>query len=197
MTDQSTNRRRALVLVDVLNAFFDARGQFHYPAASEVLPGIRALLEAARQAGTLVVHVREAHHPGLDDFESTRLPPHCITGTFDAEPYAGFEADPGEPELGKRRYSAFFGTELALLLGEQRIEEVVFAGVKTNVCIRASVQDAFAHGFRPVLVRGATNSNRPNLHEAALEDVERYFGEVIALDEALARLRDSATEAHR
>jgi nicotinamidase-related amidase len=71
----------------------------------------------------------------------------------------------------------------------------MFAGVKTNVCIRASVQDAFAYGFRPVLVRGAVNSNRPNLHTAALEDVERYFGEVVDLDEGLARLREGGPES--
>ena len=188
MTGQRTDRTRALVLVDVINAFFHQRGQFHYPEATEVLPGIRALLEAARAARRLVVHVREAHYPGLDDFETTKLPVHCIAGEFDAEPYVGFEAAQGEPELGKRRYSAFFGTDLDLLLREQGIEEVIFAGVKTNVCMRASVQDAFAHGFRPVLVRGAVNSNRPNLHEAALEDVERYFGEVIDLDVGVRRL---------
>jgi nicotinamidase-related amidase len=191
MTDAAADRRRALVLVDVNNAFFDERGQFHYPAAGEVLPGIRALLEAARGAGTLVIHVREAHHPGLNDFETQKLPAHCIAGEFDAAPYPGFEAVPGEPELGKRRYSAFFATDLNLLLREQGIQEVIFAGVKTNVCMRASVQDAFAHGFRPALVRGAVNSNRPNLHEAALEDVERYFGEVIDLDEGVARLGGS------
>jgi maleamate amidohydrolase len=188
---------RALVLVDVNNAFFDERGQFHYPEASEVLPGISALLEAARGNGQLVVHVREAHHPGLPDFEEKKLPRHCIAGEFDAAPYPGFEAMPGEPEIGKRRYSAFFATDLALLLAEHGIEEVVFAGVKTNVCIRASVQDAFAHGFHPVLVRGAVNSNRPNLHAAALEDVERYFGEVVDLDQGLARLREGAPEGER
>ena len=195
MTDGQADAGRALVLVDVNNAFFDARGQFHYAAADEVLPGIRTLLDAARAAGTLVVHVREAHHPGLDDFESTKLPVHCIAGEFDAAAYPGFEAVPGEPELGKRRYSAFFATDLATLLREQGIGEVIFAGVKTNVCIRASVQDAFAHGFRPVLVRGAVNSNRPNLHEAALEDVERYFGEVVDLDEGVARLSGSRRAA--
>jgi maleamate amidohydrolase len=193
MTD--ADARRALVLVDVNNAFFDPAGEFHYAAASEVLPGIRALLDAARGAGTLVVHVREAHHRGLDDFEWKKLPVHSIAGEFDAAPFPGFEAVPGEPELGKRRYSAFFATDLELLLREQGIEEVIFAGVKTNVCIRASVQDAFAHGFRPVLVRGAVNSNRPNLHEASLEDVERYFGEVIGLDEGVARLSRMPTGA--
>jgi len=186
---------RALVLVAVNNAFFDEGGQFHYPEAREVLPGISALLEAARANGRLVVHVREGHYPGLPDLEEKKLPRHCSAGEFDAAPYPGFEARPGEPEIGKRRYSAFFATDLALLLSEQGIEEVILAGVKTNVCIRASVQDAFAHGFRPVLVRGAVNSNRENLHTAALEDVERYFGEVVDLDEGLTRLREGGPES--
>ncbi len=50
------------------------------------------------------------------------------------------------------------------------------AGVKTNVCIRATAQDAFASGFEPVVPREATNSNRPHLAEASLEDIDRYMG---------------------
>jgi len=182
--------RVALLLVDVNNSFFHDRGEFHYPQAREVLPGLTALLAAAREGGRLVVHAREAHYPGLEDFESKKLPPHSVRGEFDAQPFAGFEAAPGEPEIHKRRYSAFFATDLALLLREQRIDELIIAGVKTNVCIRATAQDAFAHGFRPVIARGTVNSNRPHLHEATLEDIERYFGEVVDLAEGARRLRE-------
>src|SRR5579884_142189 len=181
--------RLALLLVDVINAFFDERGAFFYPEASQVLPGIRALLDAARAGGRLVVHSREAHYPALIDYETRKLPQHCIAGSFDARPFPGFEALPNELELGKRRYSAFFATDLALVLREQGVEEIVVAGVKTNVCVRASIQDAFAYGFHPVLALGAVNSNRPHLHEASLEDIRRYFGEVVQLEEAIRRLR--------
>ena len=95
-------------------------------------------------------------------------------------------------ELRKRRYSAFFGTDLALLLQEQRARRVVVAGVKTNVCIRATIQDAFAYGFEPVVSREAVNSNRSHLHEATLEDVERYFGRVVSLGETLDLLRGAS-----
>jgi ureidoacrylate peracid hydrolase len=64
----------------------------------------------------------------------------------------------------------------------------VVAGVKTNVCIRATVQDAFANGFEVVVPREATNSNRPHLAAASLEDIDRYFGRVVPLDEAVAAL---------
>jgi nicotinamidase-related amidase len=182
--------RLALLLVDVDNAFFDPRGAFYFPAAQAVIDPLRELLEAARAGGRLVVHARERHHPGLADFEGKTLPAHCVGDDFDARPFPGFEELPGEPVVAKRRYSAFFATELALLLHEQATQRVIVAGVKTNVCVRATVQDAFAHGFRATVVRGAVDSNRPHLHEAALEDIARYFGDVVDLDTARAWLLD-------
>ena len=65
---------------------------------------------------------------------------------------------------------------------------MVVAGVKTNVCIRATVQDAFASGFEVIVPREATNSNRPHLAEASLEDIERYFGKVVTVNEGIAAL---------
>jgi nicotinamidase-related amidase len=173
-----------LLLVDVDNAFFDPRGAFYFPAAEQVLIPLGDLLAAARAGGRLVVHARERHHPALADFEGQKLPPHCVGDDFDALPFPGFEELPGEPVVPKRRYSAFFATDLALLLGEQAVERLIVAGVKTNVCIRATVQDAFAHGFQPTVVREAVDSNRPHLHQASLEDIARYFGDVIDLDTA-------------
>ncbi len=183
--------RLALLLVDVDNAFFDPRGAFYFPGVETVLDPLRELLASARAGGRLVVHARERHHPGLTDFEGQKLPAHCVGDDFDALPFPGFEEKPGEPVIFKRRYSAFFATELVLLLREQGTEQVIVAGVKTNVCIRATVQDAFAHGFQPVVVLGTVDSNRPHLHEAALEDISRYFGEVVPFETAVNWLMSS------
>jgi maleamate amidohydrolase len=187
MTDP--RHRLALVLVDVNNSFFDAAGDNHYPHVVDVIGPLKALLEAARAGGRLVVHAREGHREGLADFEWAKLPRHCATGAWDAQPFAGFEEAVGEVVVVKRRYSAFFATDLALLLREQGVGRVLVAGVKTNVCIRATVQDAFAHGFRPAVARGSVNSNRTHLHDASLEDISRYLGEVVDLDPARRWLR--------
>jgi nicotinamidase-related amidase len=177
----------ALILVDVIDSFFRAGMANHYVGVESVLDPLRRLLAAARNHGRLIVHAVERHRPGLDDFEWRKLPRHHLIGAPDAAVTEGFELDgPREVLLSKRRYSAFFATDLALLLREQRIERVVVAGVKTNVCIRATVQDAFAYGFEPIVPREATNSNRPHLAAASLEDIERYFGSVVSLDQALA-----------
>jgi maleamate amidohydrolase len=179
----------ALLLVDVIDSFFRPGMPNYYATAAETLDPMARLLAAARSGRRLVIHAVERHRPELDDFEWRKLPRHHLAGAPDAAIVAGFEmAGPREILLAKRRYSAFFATDLALTLNEQRIARLIVAGVKTNVCLRATVQDAFAHGFEPIVPREATNSNRPHLAAAALEDIERYFGRVVALDQALAML---------
>ena len=178
--------RPALILVDVINSFFVEGMPNYYRQAAEVVEPLRRLLAAARGSGAVVVHAVERHHPGFDDFEWRKLPRHHFVGAADCAFFAGFEPlGPSEIVIPKRRYSAFFATDLALFLNEQRVRTVVIAGVKTNVCIRATAQDAFANGFDVIVPREATNSNRPHLAAAALEDIDRYLGKVVPLPEAL------------
>lgn len=175
----------ALILVDVINDFFDERGPNFYPRVVETIGPITELLDTARQNDVLVVHAVERHRANIADAEQPKLPVHCLEGSFEGAFFPGFEPDFAKSEVvvPKRRYSAFFATDLALLLREQEISRVIIAGVKTNVCIRATSQDAFANGFDVVVPRVATNSNRPHLEDASLEDIGRYLGEVSELEE--------------
>lgn len=188
-----TGKDTALVLVDVINDFYDPNGPNYYDGVEQTLGPIGDLLTAARAADALVVHAVERHRRDAPDAEQPKLPVHCVEGSFEGDFYPGYGPvdRPGEIVVPKRRYSAFFATDLALLLREHRISRVVIVGVKTNVCIRATIQDAFAHGFQAVLPRAATNSNRPHLAEASLEDISRYFGTVCTLKKACAMLVDS------
>lgn len=182
-------KRTALLLVDVINSFFEPGQPNHYPGVEAVVPPMRALLKAARASGAVVVHAAEKHRPEFHDFEWKKLPVHHLDGAHDADFFGEFRPEgPRETFVYKRRFSAFFATDLALFLAEQGVTRVVIAGVKTNVCIRATAQDAFASGFEPVIPREATNSNRPHLAEASLEDIDRYMGRVVTLDEAIGML---------
>lgn len=185
-TTSQAEAKSALIVVDPINAFYDPAGPMYYPQVQQTVQPIVALLERARSNQALIVHAIERHRPGLDDFEWEKLPEHAMKGSFDGEIYPAFRpaGGPLEIEVHKRRYSAFFGTDLALTLREQRIKTLVLAGVKTNVCVRATAQDAFAEGFTVMVARDATNSNRPHLAEASLEDIARYVGQVASAKEA-------------
>ena len=180
----------ALLVVDMQNSFLHPQGENFYPSAPEVIPNALRLIEGVAEAGAVIVHVADRHREGLLDFEHRRLPEHCVAGGFDAAFHEGFgpRGRAREVEIVKRRYSAFFATDLALMLREQGVDRTVICGVKTNVCVRATAQDAFAHGFEVVVAGDATNSNRPHLAAAALEDIDRYMGRVVSTTEALGLL---------
>jgi len=179
----------ALLLVDVINSFFEAGHPNYYAGVEDVLQPMRQLRDAARASGAVTVHAVERHRPEFHDFEWKKLPIHHLADAHDADFFQDFRPDgANETSVFKRRFSAFFATDLALFLTEQKVERVIIAGVKTNVCIRATAQDAFANGFEPIIVREATNSNRPHLAEASLEDIDRYMGRVVRLAEGLGML---------
>jgi nicotinamidase-related amidase len=183
--------KTALILVDVINDFFHPQGRNFKPEYEPTLKNIMLLLQTARLHGAVVVHAMESHHPAARqlDFEWKKLPPHCFAGDFDAEPVAGVNILPDrEYVVHKRRFSAFFETDLNLLLREAGIERIIIVGVKTHVCVRATAQDGFGYGYWVVLPLEAVNSNYKHLHEASLEDIQRYMGEVVPLETALAML---------
>lgn len=189
MSSLDASSRTALMLIDLQRSFLDRSGGNYFEASASIVGNLQRLLAAAREKQRTVVHVAERHRPNVKDFESTKLPEHCVAGEPDAEFYPGFGPD-SEREflLEKRRVSAFFGTDLDLLLREQGIERIVVAGVKTNVCVRATVIDAFSLGYRCLVVRDAVRSNRAHLSDASLEDIDRYFGWVVSMDDALEAL---------
>ncbi len=182
--------KAALIVIDMQNSFLHPDGENYYADADLVVGNCLALIDQARNSGTIVVHVADRHRDGFDDFEDKRLPRHCVSGGFHTQYFDGFspKGSENEIEIVKRRFSAFFATELALFLREQNVERVFICGVKTNVCVRATAQDAFANGFEVIVVKDATNSNREHLAAASLEDIERYLGRLVTTEEAGALL---------
>ena len=186
----NSDMKTALIVIDMQNSFLHPDGEHYYADATCIVPNCRSLIDKARLCDTLVVHVADRHRQGFVDFENKRLPAHCVSDSFDAAYFSGFgpSGHTMEIEIVKRRFSAFFATELSVFLREQSVEQVILCGIKTNVCVRATAQDAFAHGFEVGVVRDATNSNRPHLAEASLEDIERYFGRLMSTALAIEAL---------
>jgi nicotinamidase-related amidase len=92
--------------------------------------------------------------------------------------------------VSKKYGSAFFGTSLASQLHVLGVDTLLIAGCVTSGCVRASAVDAVQNGFRPLVVREAVGDRSELANEANLLDIERRYGDVIALDEAVAMIED-------
>jgi len=188
--------KTALIVVDAINDFFHPDGSNYHPDYDPILEKVIEILVLARQHKIMIVHTMESHIPGgHPDFEWRKLPQHNIAGTFAAQPAPGVKILPGEYTVLKRRYSAFFATDLDLILREAGVKRLLIIGVKTHVCVRATVQDAFGYGYDVIIVKDAVGSNRTHLHAASLEDIERYMGSSLTMEEAAQMIAVAGSEA--
>ena len=182
------NEGTALLIVDMVRDFTDPDGLVYYPQNREVLPHIAEVLEKCREHGKLVVFLQHCNRAGKPDEKAAAMRPNCIEGTTGIEIDPMLRVDEADYVIQKRRYSGFFGTDLDLVLRENGIKHLIVVGTKTNCCIRATVTDAFYLNYDPIVVRECVATNSETVNEVHLEDIRKYLGRVVTMEELFAML---------
>jgi len=146
----------ALLVIDMLNDFIHQEGALVVPGASRIVPRIAELTREARAQGIPVIYIADRHRP--DDREFQYWPPHAVAGTWGAEVVE--ELAPAEKDylIPKRRYSAFFGTDLDTYLREMGVDKLYLTGVLTNICVYATALDAAMRNYRVAVFRDGVAS---------------------------------------
>lgn len=164
--------------------------------ARSVIPNIARLLEVARQAGVTIAHVGFSTAPGhgsdsgvwlsqrrRSTFSSEHL---CITGSEGAKFVEELGPREGEFVVPKRRYSAFTGTDMDLLLRARGVRSVIATGVSTNVCVETTSRAAFELDYYVCVPPDATGSWSRELHEGSLANIRHRFGLTPTVDDILS-----------
>lgn len=213
-------QRTAVILVDAHRGHLDP-AVATMPVAPEVAYRVREalarLVRGARDLGVMVIHVVMTHrripYPGAESManpfwravEAARqsLTPdrpstisgHNLEGSPQVEILPELGPEPTDYVIRtKKRLSAFYGTDLEILLRIHRIETVILAGINTNTCVLCTAFDAFNHDLRVVVAEDAVASMYgEDLHVFGLENVARCLGWVLPVDEILNHLRTWAT----
>lgn len=181
--------------------------------AQRVREALTRLVRGARELGVMVVHVvmihRRVPYPGVESMtnpfwravEAARqsLTPdrpstifrHNLEGSPQTEILPELGPEPTDYVIrSKKRLSAFYGTDLEILLRIHRIETVILAGINTNTCVLCTAFDAFNRDLRVVVAEDAVASMYgDDLHIFGLENVARCLGWVLPVDEILSHLR--------
>ena len=189
--------RYAVLVIDMIREFCDLeQGLIPIENAAQMLPALHEFVNDAREAGAVIIWVVDKHRRDKPDFELERVRFHCTEGTLGVELAPPLRALPEDYLVAKSRYSAFFATDLDLILRNENISRLILTGTKTNVCVRAAAQDAFARNYDLLIPRELVATDRENLHLANLEDMDRYFGRVLPAAAVLAQLREGTVAAN-
>lgn len=179
--------RTALLVVDMLNDFFEEGGAMVLPGGKSLYKPIATLLEAARAKNIPVFWLNQWLRK--DDSLFKKRVPHCIVNSWGAEIVESLPQHPEDIIIHKRRYSGFFQTSLDLYLRERNIKYVIVTGVVTNICVRSTVNDAFFLGYEVIVPRDCVEATSPEHQETHLYDINTHYGSVLILEEVLGLLK--------
>jgi ureidoacrylate peracid hydrolase len=195
LRERVLHRRAGVVIVDMQNDFCHPDGVFSKlgidtrPLRAAAEP-ITRLLGAARSSGLPIIMVRTTHDAWVDPPERYRRPTpegllhHLRPGSWGADFYG---IVPGDADyiVTKHRYSAFFCTDLAVVIRNRGIETLVVAGVTANVCVESTVRDACALDLDVLVAPECVAAPSSSELHAALYNIDRYFGQVVDLEQLL------------
>lgn len=189
--------RTALVVVDMINEFCKPGGKMVLPGYEKLVAPQLALVKAMRDAGAPVIWVHDAHRPGMRrEREWEKRTPHGLEKTWAVDVIEDLGARADEIHVIKRRYSAFFQTDLDLTLKDMQVDQLVVCGVVTNICVRSTVHDAFFIGYDVVVPADACAATGPREHDSSLYDIATHFGVVSDSATVVAALREGAPIAN-
>ena len=151
------------------------------------MPCVRRLLEACRKNKHLVVYLTTCYQntDRSDPYTDMGLWHHKIpveaVGQSETELWAiddRIAPIAGEPVVIKKHASAFHGTFLAGFLRGAGIDTILVTGVTACACVRQTVCDGLAEGFRPIAVKECIGDRVPGAVEWNLFDIDAKFGDV-------------------
>lgn len=210
--------RTAIVVVDMQNDFgapggmFDLAGIDIAPIRKVIAP-TAAVLAAARRAGICVVYLKMGFQPDLSDagavdgpnrikHEKLRLgaavtAPNGRSGrilirdTWNTEIVPELTPEASDVVLYKSRYSGFYNTSLDEVLRQRGIQQLVFTGCTTSVCVESTLRDAMFRDYICLLLEDCTAE--PGLaginHDASLLAIQGQFGWVAQSESFVAALQ--------
>ena len=188
--------RPAVIIVDFQRSFTDP-GSPVGSQMNQALARTREVLDAARASHALIVFTVLAWGPGLHDAGPAAMKSSmasCLEDAPGRDP-SRFDIDESlrrresELVLRKRAPSAFFGTSLADVLIAHDIDTVLVCGTSTSGCVRATVVDAFSHGYPTLVPRECVSDRLQGPHEANLFDLDEKYADVISFQEGIDYLR--------
>jgi len=163
-----------VIVADMVRGFCEeGRNLYVGPTIREIIPRIRELLERESAAGSHIIFICDTHDP--DDKEFEMFPPHCIRGTEETDVIPELVEFAGEI-IPKRRYSAFFETNLEERVEELNPDKIIIVGDCTNICVLYTAADARYRDYAVEVPADCVATFDPDAHAFALKEMRTVLG---------------------
>ena len=172
----------ALVVIDMENAFISEESPLCIKQAAASVPACGRVIQKARERGIPVFFVNRIYRKNGSDVEFTRYDSWAGGGRYLAPGSTGplsidvpkeFQPVEGDYTIVKPRFSAFFQTELDLILRRLGVKTVILTGTTTPNCIRTSCYDGLSLDYNILIIEDCCSSNTEEIQRVNMEDMAR------------------------
>jgi nicotinamidase/pyrazinamidase len=163
----------AVIVVDMVKDNFHDEDHLPITAhARAMIPALNHLLQESRQRRIPIIFACDSFLEGDFIFQG-KMKAHSLRGTPGAEVMEGLDQAPGDIVLPKRRFSAFFKTDLDMTLRLLQIDTVAVTGIATHFCVLTTALDALCHDFRAVILEDCSAAPTAEMHQRTLDNYRR------------------------
>jgi nicotinamidase-related amidase len=180
----------ALLVIDMQNFFVDTRSKGLGPISPLVLSNTKRLTKSFRKAKRPIIYTRHVHKEDGSDagILGWWWPDMIVEGSWESEIHEEIAPEAGDKVIFKHRYSAFYNTDLEIVLRCRGIRDLVICGVMTNLCCESTAREAYFRDFRVFFLADATGTAYPEMHAATLLNLSYGFAYVTTTDDIVSQL---------
>jgi len=183
--------RCALMVIDMQNDFVREGAIMEVPEAKHQLTRIAGLIDTCRKLEVPVIYTVHQTDPVFNPLEIATFP-HLIDGgmrigTDGIEVVDELAPRDNEYVLRKRRYSAFFQTDLEIVLRNLDIDTLIICGTVSNICCESTARDAYYWDYKVVFGSDVCSALNKAAHDATIANME-LFGRVLSAEEITTAL---------
>ena len=213
LADKIDPKNAALLIVDVQNDFAAEGGMMDREGndlsmSQGIIPRLQQLIDEAHEADVPIIFIRNVYNTDanwylsdvwLEQAKRARQGSYVIHSVCAPDSWAGdfYEIRPTEKDVivTKHRFSAFQDTDLDLILRSRGIRTLIMTGIATNVCVESTARDGFFRDYYIVFTSDCTATYSKEDHEGTLNNIRRFFGEVVTADEVTGAWKGAAVKA--
>jgi len=189
--------KTALLIVDIQRDFCPG-GALTVSGGDQVVEPANQLLRRFEERRLPIYLTRDWHPPNHCSFRESGgpWPPHCVVGTPGAAFHPALYVPAAATILSKatradqEAYSGFDASGLAERLNASSVDHVVVAGLATDYCVKASVLDALAAGFRVTVLSDGIRAvdAQPGDGAKAIQEMRHCGARFAKLDDVLKQV---------
>jgi nicotinamidase-related amidase len=198
--------KTALLVIDMQYDFLAPGAPYESTHGREMIGQLNGLIQLCRDKPIPVIFTVHSHRADGSDLGAVRYV-HPLTaagkamraGTQGVELFPDVDVRDTDFFVEKRRFSAFFETELDLLLRNLGVEVLIVAGVATNVCCESTVRDAFFRDYKVIFLSDGNGTipladagwgafTPDEVQRFTLTAIATFFGEVASIGDVSKRI---------